>query len=59
MESYTYNAQGLLAESRNAADEKTTYEYDAAGRIIKQKDSLGAISYTYDNFKLFKPGGNK
>ncbi len=47
-ESYTYNAQGLLAESRNGSDEKTVYEYDAAGRIIKQKDSLGTISYTYD-----------
>lgn len=40
--------KGLLAESRNADGEKTVYEYDAAGRIIKQKDSLGTITYTYD-----------
>ena len=47
-QNYTYNAEGLLAESRNADGEKTVYEYDAAGRIIKQKDSLGTITYTYD-----------
>lgn len=47
-ENYAYNARGLLEEKQDAKGEKTQYTYDAAGRIIKQKDALGAITYTYD-----------
>ena len=45
---YTYNAQGLLAQSKNARNQSTVYTYDALGRITSATDELGTISYTYD-----------
>ena len=45
---YTYNAQGLLAQSKNARNQSTVYTYDKIGRITSTTDELGTIRYTYD-----------
>ncbi|MDE6761667.1 MAG: PEGA domain-containing protein [Lachnospiraceae bacterium] len=45
---YTYNAKDLAASKTNSRNQKTAYEYDALGRLIKQSDEAGVIEYAYD-----------
>ena len=47
--SYKYNAEGLLQDKIDGNLEKTTYGYDAAGKIININDALGTVMYTYDH----------
>lgn len=47
-ESFTYNSAGSLTTSTNSTG-TTTYEYDAAGRIIRlQRPDGRELNYTYD-----------
>ena len=46
---YRYNEIGLLMESTNGRGQKTTYQYDDAGRLQSFTDPEGSVSYTYDS----------
>lgn len=46
--SQSYNDRGLLASSKDAAGQGTTYGYDAKGRLTSRADSIGTTSYGYD-----------
>ncbi len=46
---YTYNAEGLLSESRNGKGEKTSYTYDCRNHLVKVKEEDGRTTvYEYD-----------
>ena len=45
---YTYNAQNLTASKINSRDQKTIYDYDGLGRMVRQTDEAGIIEYAYD-----------
>ena len=46
---YTYNAEGFLSESRNGKGEKTSYTYDCRNRLVKVKEEDGRTTvYEYD-----------
>ena len=42
---YTYNAKDLVKSVTNGRKQTTSYEYDAAGRLVKTSSS----QYTYDD----------
>ncbi|MVX67271.1 hypothetical protein GKZ28_26895 [Clostridium chromiireducens] len=60
---FTYY-KGMLAEKSDSLGNKTHYEYDAAGRIIKSTNALGkATTFEYDSedniISVTDPLGNK
>lgn len=60
-ESYTYNPQGRLATSTDAAGRVSSFSYDAAGRVTSQTLPGGrTIAFTYDaagNLTALTPPG--
>lgn len=46
--SYTYDACGNVKTTTNSRGQITTYEYDQSGKVIKQTDEAGTITYEYD-----------
>lgn len=45
---YSYNGAGNRVTVTNSRGQTAKYDYDKAGRIIKQKDEAGEICYSYD-----------
>ena len=45
---YTYNGANQVKTTKNSRGQTATYEYDKAGRVTKQADEAGTITYTYD-----------
>ena len=45
-----YDTAGNLTCSVDAAEQETTYTYDAYNRLISTKDALGTTEYTYSKY---------
>jgi RHS repeat-associated protein len=53
-EHYTYAPNGLLIESVDPDNLKTTYSYDPLGRLIMKKEGIYQTTYHYDGYHLIE-----